>query len=182
VAPPITYRTVVGTYEAPDGTPVVGDLRFIPSATVYDAAGNVVVPPLPIKVTLDGSGEFSVDLMVTDDPTTQPTGWVWIVTELFGAQREWRIQLPTAAVSPVPMASLLPVEVVDQSYAYASAADVLALDGRVTAAEATVAAAQSAAAASAASASASSAAAVSSAASAAALAADIQILVAMGAL
>ena len=152
MAPPFTYRTVVGTYTAPDGTAVVGDLRFVPSETVTDAAGNVVVPATPITVTLDAYGQFDVDLLVTDDADVNPTGWTWRVTELFSPQREWEFQLPSSAPSPpstVQIADLAPVTATDVTYAYATLATVAALDARVTSAEATVAAAQAAAAASA---------------------------------
>jgi hypothetical protein len=63
--PPLDYKTVTGQYVAPDGSVVAGTLRFIPSETVYDVAGNVIVPASPILVTLDGTGAFSVDLAVT---------------------------------------------------------------------------------------------------------------------
>jgi hypothetical protein len=192
MAPPFTYRTVVGTYTAPDGTAVAGSLRFVPSTAIYDLDGNVVVPALPITVVLDAYGDFSVDLLVTDDPLTSPSGWVWRVTELFSPQREWEFQLSTSASSPTAIADLTPVTTVDVTYAYASLATVLALDGRVDAAEATVSAAAAAAAsaaadaadsaADAASAAADAADSAADAASAAAIADDLQTYLMMGAM
>lgn len=147
--PPFPYRTVVGTYTSPDGAAVAGDLRFIPSTAVYDAAGNVVVPALPITVALDAYGQFDVDLLVTDDPDVNPSGWTWRLTELFSPQREWEFQIPSTAPSTVNIADLTPVVTTDVTWAYATLATVQSLNARVTDAEATVADAESAAASSA---------------------------------
>ena len=136
MSPPITYKTVVGTYTAPDGTPVAAPLRFIPSKTVYDAAGSVVIPPLPILVSADAFGYFEVELGCTDVAGTTPVGWVWQMTELFPGGREIEFQLPSAGGSTVPLSSLLPVDAVDVTYAYASQASISSLQARVTAIEA----------------------------------------------
>lgn len=117
MAPPFAYKTVVGTYKSPDGTNVAGSVRFVPSATVYDSSGNIIVPPTPITATL-ASGALSVLLLVTDDPTTNPTGWTWQVTELFAGGREWEFQLPTASASTVNLADLAPASTVDATWQY----------------------------------------------------------------
>jgi len=138
--PPFTYKSVVGAYQAPDGDPVAGQVRFQPSTTVLDQAGNVVVPPTPLLVTLDGSGEFSIDLLVTDDPLTSPTGWTWDVKELFAGGRSWSFQLPSAMVPPVQIAILAPAtETPSETYQYATVAQLSALDGRVTNTESSLA-------------------------------------------
>lgn len=134
--PPITYRAVQGTYESPDGSPVAGTLRFVPSATVYDSTGNVVVPPTPLLAVLDGSGAFSINLPCTDATGTSPTGWVWQLSELFAGGREVAFQLPESAPPATDITDLIPVEAVPAVFAYASQGSVAALDARVTALEA----------------------------------------------
>ena len=180
MAPPYTYKTVTGTYKDPDGTNVAGSVRFIPSTTVTDTAGNVVVPPTPQTVVLS-SGAFSLDLLCTDDSNTNPTGWVWQVKELFSGGREWEFALSTAHPSTVDLSDLTPATTVDETYTYATLATVAALDARVTAAEGTVADAEAAAAASAVSASDSADAAAASASLATTLYNDLRVAVLMGA-
>lgn len=140
MTPPIPYKTVSGNYVGPDGVPVAGvSLRFIPSATVVDAAGNVVVPALPITVATDGAGHFTVDLAVTDDPDTAPVGWTWRLSELFPGGREVDFLVPSALPPAVDFADLTPATDVDVRYAYATTASVAAVDARVTSLEATAA-------------------------------------------
>ena len=134
--PPFAYKTVTGTYSSPNGDPGAGTLRVIPSTTVLDNAGNIVVPPIPVFATLDGSGHFAVNLLVTDDPTTSPTGWTWILSELFPPLREVSFQIPSAGSSTVNIADLAPVETVDATWQYALLSDVASLNARVTAVEA----------------------------------------------
>lgn len=118
-------RIVTGTRMAPDqSTPAVGSIRFVPSTTVYDSSGAVVLVPTPLLVTLDGGGAFSIPLVCTDDPSTNPNGWTWIVSELFAGGREYRIQVPTSAVSPVDDTSLVPAVDVDETWQYATSVEV----------------------------------------------------------
>jgi hypothetical protein len=135
VTPPIAYKTVVGRYVGPDGAPVAGKLRFIPSTTIYDLAGDVIVPPQPIEVTLDGAGSFTVQLAVTDDPTTSPTGWVWQLSELIPKGRESTFQVPSAAPSTVSFSYLTPTTFTEPQYSYATTAEGAALDQRMTTVE-----------------------------------------------
>lgn len=142
--PPITYKTVVATYTGPDGAAIAGSLRFIPSATVLDSVGRVVVPPTPITAALNGSGYVEVELACTDVTGTTPTGWVWQLSELFSGGRETTFSLPTAGGSTVYLADLVPPESTEATYAYASQAALDALTARVTALEASVAVANAA--------------------------------------
>lgn len=137
--PPFTYKEVVGKYLAPDGDPVAGQIRFQPSTTVMDFSGNVVVPPTPIAVTLDGAGEFTIDLLVTDDAQTTPTGWTWDVRELFAGGRSWSFQLPSSLTSPVQIATLAPaIATPSETWQFASLAALGAVDGRLVIAEADI--------------------------------------------
>lgn len=136
--PPLDYKTVTGQYVAPDGSVVAGTLRFIPSETVYDVAGNVIVPASPVLVTLDGTGAFSVDLAVTDSPDTSPTGWVWQLSELIPNGQETTFQVPAASPASVPLTTLTSAvsTTTTQSFSYVSLAAFAALDARVTDVEA----------------------------------------------
>jgi hypothetical protein len=128
--PPITYKTVTGTYMSPDGAAVAGSVRFVPSAAVLDSTGHVVVAATPITAVL-AAGVLSVELACTDVVGTSPTGWVWQVSELFAGGRETTFQLPSAGGVLVYLADLLPPDSVDESYAYASQAAVAAVDARL---------------------------------------------------
>jgi hypothetical protein len=120
-------RTVTGARLAPDQvTPAVGQLRFVPSTTVYDGGGNTVLVPTPLFVTLDSGGHYTIDLVCTDDPGTNPVGWTWIVSELFAGGREFQIQVPTAVSDPVDDTSLVPAVDVDETWQYATSAEVAA--------------------------------------------------------
>lgn len=141
MAPPITYKRVEGTYLQPDGFPVAGNVRFIPSSVVLDSVGRVVVNAAPIEVVLDGVGQFAVDLCCTDVTGTTPSGWTWLLTELFPGGRGMlgdpvAFELPSASAGVVDIADLLPVETVAEVYAYASQATVSAVDARLAALEA----------------------------------------------
>lgn len=133
----IAMKTVYGQILASDeATPVPGRLRFVPSATVYDVTGNIVVAPVPLFATLDADdGTFSIGLLATDDPDANPQGWVWLVTEMFAGGREYAIQVPVSSPSSVPLAELTPVVDVDLTYAYATLATVQALSYRMDALE-----------------------------------------------
>ena len=138
--PPFDNRQVIGTYEAPDGSPVAGQVRFQPSTTVLDSAGNVVVPPTPLLVTLNASGAFAIDLLVTDAVGTSPTGWTWDVKELFAGGRSWSFQLPSVTVEPVQIGSLAPaIATPSPTYQYATSAALSVVDGRVTNVESSLA-------------------------------------------
>ena len=135
MTPPIAYKTVQGTYLGPDGSAIAGQIRFVPSVTVHDVTGNIVVAPVPLVETLGASGEFEIALCCTDDPESTPNDWTWQVTELFAGGREYEFQLPTSSPALVNLADLAPVESVEATYAYSPAATVAALTERVTSLE-----------------------------------------------
>lgn len=138
MSPPIPFKSLIGTYVAPDGTPVAGQLRFVPLVTVLDPADDQVVPPQPITVNLDAGGAFTVELMCTDAAGTSPTGWVWSLDELFpGGRQRWLFQLPAAGGGVVALSDILEASPVDVTYAYASQATAATLASRLTAVEAT---------------------------------------------
>lgn len=122
--PAIASKTVTGTYVAPDGSPAAGTLRFIPSATVQDVTGHIVVAPFPLEVDLDEDGHFSIELSVTDDPDAEPQNWTWHLTELLAITREVDFLLPSAGPSTVDISTILPASDVVASYQYASIVQV----------------------------------------------------------
>ena len=136
MAPPIDFRTLVGAYLKPDGTPVAGQLRFVPSDTVFDSDGNIVIAPFPLYATLDVNGEFEIDLACTDVPDTSPTGWSWTLSELIPDGREYSFQVPVASPPVAHIADLAPAIVTQPLYSYATSAALAALDARVVTVEA----------------------------------------------
>lgn len=137
MTPPIPYKTVTGRYVGPDGSVVAGTLRFIPSTTVYDVSGNVIVPATPIFVALDGTGSFSVNLAVTDSGTTAPPGWVWQLSELIPNGTESTFPVPSASPASVPLTALTSTVgmTTTPNYSYVSTAMLAALDSRVASLE-----------------------------------------------
>jgi hypothetical protein len=118
--PNIASRTVTGKYVSPDGTAAEGTLRFLPSVTVYDVTGHVVVQRSPISVDLDLDGSFSIELSVTDDPDAEPQGWTWHLTENLAVSREIDFLLPSSSPPTVDIATLLPGDETGPFYQYAS--------------------------------------------------------------
>jgi hypothetical protein len=77
----LTLITVTRRYELEDGSPGAGTVTFILTAPLQDSAGRVLRVPVPLSAALDGTGAFSIVLAATDDPTTQPIGLGYTVTE-----------------------------------------------------------------------------------------------------
>jgi hypothetical protein len=109
---PIGVAAVVltGRYIRPDGTPLTGSVLFEPP-------GYLTIPGVDVISTgasvaeLDETGAFSITLIATDDPGTDPTGWTYKVVErLQGVEgRTFHLQLP-AASSPVNLADIAPTD------------------------------------------------------------------------
>lgn len=95
--PDINTVTVTGAYVGEDGVVESGAVTFIPSVdSVRDPASDQVVKLSPQRVVLDTAGEFSIDLIATDDPDVVPTGWYYTVIERITRhdQRSWFINVP----------------------------------------------------------------------------------------
>lgn len=116
---PQGIRTVTlhGRYVEPDllGTPLTGSVTFTP---------NVPMVVFPIEdtlmtgtetATINGMGEFTIDLPCTDTPGQNPEGWAYTVTEkLIGIpQRTYQILLPYT-VQVVELADIIPTVVAPQ--------------------------------------------------------------------
>lgn len=93
--PGISVTTLTGRYLHPNGSPVSGSLTFRgPRTLTMPGADTIVLGP--IDVVLDYNGEFSVELVSTDNANMSPTGWTYSVTERLSdsAGRSYAIFLP----------------------------------------------------------------------------------------
>lgn len=124
--PSIASRIVTGTIVLPDGTPAQGSVRFIPSAEVRDITGHVTVLRSPLTVDLDADGKFAIELSVTDDPDSQPIGWVWEMTTFAENKSVRAFQLLSTTPPVVDVAEIEDASAVDltPTYQYASAQSV----------------------------------------------------------
>jgi hypothetical protein len=57
-----------------------GSGLFTPSGWLTDTTDELLIPPMPVPVTLPAAGTFSVPLLATDNSAPQPSGWTWAVT------------------------------------------------------------------------------------------------------
>ena len=82
-------RTITFTFTDNHGTPLSSKKVAISSSTrIYDLTGHVVLEPVPISVTLDGTGSGSISLLCTDSSGITPTGFTYRLTP------SWRNALP----------------------------------------------------------------------------------------
>ena len=77
----ITPITLTGTYLKPDGSPESGTIKFRTALVTLSSGDNTVISIGPIDVTLDQNGQFSIDLIPTDDPDWFPQGWQYYIYE-----------------------------------------------------------------------------------------------------
>jgi hypothetical protein len=91
-----TYRTVIGTYLTPEGTPKQGYIEFTPTHELVERPG-ARIPPTTVSAPLDENGQFSIDLIITENATIEPTGWKWLVDEKIKDGRTWYLEVPDSA-------------------------------------------------------------------------------------
>jgi hypothetical protein len=87
-----------------------GGFTFSPSVPqIVDASGGIVLLG-PVVAPLDSTGSFSVALLATDAPGTNPTGWTYEVAPFFldAPAQPFSISLPHAAPS-VSLPAITPV-------------------------------------------------------------------------
>ena len=105
--------TVTGAYDSAVGAASAGVVMFTPSATVFDAAGKVVITAVPNPEPLNSGGSFSVVLPCTDTPGLVPPNWQYNVTVAVpGAQQTFTCYLPHAlggTAGTVDITQLAPV-------------------------------------------------------------------------
>src|SRR5512143_3947265 len=82
---------------SPEAMAATGSVTFTPSpARMISLSSSTIFIPKPIVVTLDTLGEFTVDLIATDDTDLNPVDWTYGVKfNLDGAQLDaFDIQVP----------------------------------------------------------------------------------------
>lgn len=106
----VTAVTVSGRYIRPDGTPLRGTVTFS-APGLLTLSGADLLSTGGAEVTLDGIGAFSVNLIATDQPDMQPTGWAYEVVEKFqhAVGRTYSIMLPSTA-PVVDLADVAPAD------------------------------------------------------------------------
>lgn len=71
----LQYVTLTGTLPRAGGALAT----FTPSNWLNDHDDDLYIPPAPEPVDLDSSGQFSVELLATDNTGPLPAGWYWTV-------------------------------------------------------------------------------------------------------
>lgn len=109
----VATRPVHARYAHPDDTPVTGKaVTFEASPTaILDPNDQTIFIP-PVTAYTDRDGNLTTTLICTDDPTLNPTGFTYQVTEQ--GERQYNIAVPTdidntilelADVAPIPAAN-----------------------------------------------------------------------------
>lgn len=105
--------TMHGRFVEPDllGTPLVGSVVFTPNVPMVTFPNENTLMSGTETATLDGNGEFTIDLPCTDTPDQNPDGWTYTVTEkLIGVRgRTYQIALPFT-VAVVELADVTPTD------------------------------------------------------------------------
>lgn len=86
--------TINGTCLKPNGDPEEGHIYF----SLYDSSNrpdiDARITRTPIRVNLDGSGQFSIQLEPTDDPDWSTSGLAYLVEERFSGKAAHRFYIP----------------------------------------------------------------------------------------
>lgn len=111
----LTITTLHGKFVEPNssGTPLKGTLTFTPNpAVITFPAENVIVTGTETATLDDVTGEFTIDLISTDQAGENPTGWTYSVTEkLVGQkQRTYLIALPNTLGITVELSDVTPTD------------------------------------------------------------------------
>lgn len=70
----LNYLTLTGDLGASAAT---GGASFTPSEWLTDSSDELLIPPLPVQITLPAAGTFATMLLATDNPAPVPSGWTW---------------------------------------------------------------------------------------------------------
>jgi hypothetical protein len=125
-----TLITLTGTFFTTDGLPAQGSVVFTPRQIV--TIDGVVVTPSPITAELDLNGQIEVQLPSTDDPQLDVTGWTYHVrVNIENGPPAFNIEVPYDG-GPLEFDNLVPVMPADEVTGVATAAQLAALDDRVT--------------------------------------------------
>ncbi len=91
--------TLTGKYEALDGSPLSGTVRFEGPAYVVDTANDLVFTA-DKDVTLDAQGAFSVILVATDATGVTPNPFFYQVVENLTGMRTHRYPISLPKINP----------------------------------------------------------------------------------
>lgn len=93
--------------------PAVGSVKFKITQVLRDTVSNIIYAvPTTFTATLDGNGEFTITLPVTDDPDVTPLNWaywVYVDTDVWNPD-PYYIQLPSALGPVAEFADLIPLD------------------------------------------------------------------------
>ena len=84
----VSTRTITGSFTSTDGSAAAGTVTFTPSGRILDADDTEIISG-PVAETLDGSGEFSIELPCTDDRDLSPIGWYYTATVRISGARAY---------------------------------------------------------------------------------------------
>lgn len=110
----LNTTTIHGKYVEPNpaGTPLQGTLTFTPNpATITFPTQNVIVAGTE-TATLDSNGEFTIELISTDQGGENPTGWTYSVGEKLVNQkpRSYIIALPYNGGVTIELSDITPTD------------------------------------------------------------------------
>lgn len=133
----LTTITVTGKYVDMVGTAIAGQVKFTPRAVLKNATADTILIPITITKTLDANGAFSQVLVATDDADATPSGFTYEFEEAFIGGRTFDFLLPSnTPAGTIDIADIAAAVVNDgTATAYASFADYVTLEGRVTVVE-----------------------------------------------
>lgn len=117
---PADYQgcTITGQYLGLNGAPMIGSVSFNAAPDgLLDVGSKVIIVPISLTAVLDAEGRIPAGFVVpaTDDPTINPTGWTYAVSENFSGGRKYNILAPMNTTidlvnaAPVPAADGIPI-------------------------------------------------------------------------
>jgi hypothetical protein len=110
----LNTTTLHGLYVEPNatGTPLQGTLSFSPTPSFILFPDEDCIIAGTETATLDVNGEFSIELVSTDNDGSNPEGWLYTVTEKIIGQRQrtYNIALPYTSGAIVELADIQPTD------------------------------------------------------------------------
>lgn len=106
-SPDVTVRTVYGQFLTVDGTAASGTVTFSASHKIEDDQDSIIFSA-PVKLTLDSTGSFTVDLPTTDNRKLSPIGWYYTARIRVSAVKAYSFDfyLPAGDLSDVDITSI----------------------------------------------------------------------------
>lgn len=110
---PAQVSTVVltGTFLDEEGNPWAGRQITIssPVGGINVGSADTIIVPKTRTITLDANGHMAAAVIAPADPDLNPSGWNWIIKELFGARREYAVPI-TGTPATVDLADIAPAD------------------------------------------------------------------------